>query len=125
MSAQGWQRPRASKRGKGSSDANAISIKDIVTFYGGEVREGKAASIRCFMHDDSRRSAVLNTYDNLVLCHTCGKGGNAVSVVMIMEKLEFKDALKRAIEISTGGSQSLRGSDRRGHAKVSKRTWNI
>ena len=99
MSAQGWQRPRSNK-GKGK--ANDIPIADIVKFYGGEVREGKAASIRCFMHDDSRRSAVLNTYDGLIFCHTCGKGGNAVSVVMIMENLEFKDALKRALEITAG-----------------------
>ena len=84
MSAQGWQRPRGSKRHKGSTDANTISIKDIVSNYGGEVKEGKAASVRCVMHGDSRRSAVMNTYDNLYFCHTCGKGGNAVNVVMVM-----------------------------------------
>jgi len=125
VSAQGWQRPRSGKRSKGSSDANAISIKDIVNNYGGEVREGKAASVKCLMHSDSRRSAVMNTYDNLYFCHTCGKGGNAVNVVMVMENLEFKDALKRALEITTGSGQSVRRQDRRGHLKVSKRSWNI
>ena len=99
MSAQGWQRPRSGKR-KGKSDTDAISIRDIVNNYGGEVREGKAASVKCIMHSDSRRSAVMNTYDNLYFCHTCGKGGNAVNVVMVMENLEFKDALKRALEIT-------------------------
>ena len=125
MSAQGWQRPRGSKRGKAQADTNAISIKDIVNYYGGEVKEGKAASVKCVMHNDSRRSAVINTYDNLYFCHTCGNGGNAVNVVMAMENLEFKDALKRALEIAAGGSQSLRGSNRRANAKVSRRTWNI
>jgi DNA primase len=123
VSAQGWQRPRSSK--KGQSEANTIPIAEVIKYYGGEVKEGRAANIRCFMHNDSRSSAVLNTYDNLVYCHTCGKGGNAVSVVMIMENLEFKDALKRALEITAGSGQSLRGSNRRANTRVSKRTWNI
>ena len=125
MSAQGWQRPRSNKRGKGKTDTNAISIRDIVNNYGGEVREGKAASVKCVMHDDRMKSAVMNTYDNLYFCHTCGKGGNAVTVVMIMENLEFKDALKRAVEITEGSGNSVRGSDRRSNAKVSRRSWNI
>lgn len=125
MSAQGWQRPRGSKRRKGSTDANAIPISDVVKSYGGEVKEGKAASVRCLMHNDSRRSAVINTYDNLYFCHTCGKGGNAVNVVMVMENLEFKNALERALEIAAGSGNEVRGSNRRGHSKVSRRTWNI
>ena len=122
MSAQGWQRPRSNKR---QDEAKSIPIADVIKYYGGEVKEGRAANIKCFMHNDSRSSAVLNTYDNLVYCHTCGKGGNAVSVVMIMENLEFKDALKRALEITAGSGNAVRGSNRRGHTKVSRRTWNI
>ena len=125
MSAQGWQRPRSGKRGQGSSDANAVSIKAVVSYYGGEVKDGKAAPVKCVLHNDSRASAVINSYDNLYYCHTCGKGGNAVNIIMIKEELEFRDALKRAHEILAGSGQSLRGSDRRGNAKLSKRSWNI
>ena len=125
MPAQDWERPRAGKRRKGQTDTNAIPITDVVRSYGGEVREGKAASVKCVMHNDSRRSAVMNTYDNLYYCHTCGKGGNAVNVVMVMEELEFKDALERALEITVGSGKQIRGSNRRGNSKVSRRTWNI
>lgn len=125
MSAQGWSRPRSGKRGKESFDTNAISISAIVSNYGGEVKEGKAASVKCVMHNDGRRSAVINTYENLYFCHTCGKGGNAVNVVMEIENLGFKDALERAIEIDAGGGKSVRGSNRRGNSKVSRRTWNL
>ena len=123
MSAQGWQRPRSGKKGK--DQASLISIADVVRHYGGEVREGKASAVRCVMHDDRMKSAVINTYDNLYFCHTEGKGGNAVSVVMIMENLEFKDALKRALEITASGGQQVRGSSGRSHTKVSRRSWNI
>lgn len=124
MSAQGWSRPHSSKRRK-ETDAKAISIAAVVNNYGGEVKEGRAASVKCVMHNDGRRSAVINTYENLYFCHTCGKGGNAVNVVMEMESLEFKDALKRALEIDAGSGNEVRRSDRRGNARVSKRTWNL
>jgi hypothetical protein len=82
MPAQDWSRVRKAGRHKGSVDANSIPVGVIVAHYGGEVREGKSASVRCCIHNDSRRSAVINTYDNLYYCHTCGKGGSAVDVVM-------------------------------------------
>jgi len=106
MPAQDWSRVRKAGS-KGRVEANSIPIGVIVTHYGGEVREGKSASVRCCIHNDSRRSAVINTYDNLYYCHTCGKGGSAVDVVMEIENLEFKDALNRAIEITAGSGQSL------------------
>ena len=125
MTAQDWSRVVRKGRRKGTSDANAIPIDIIVKHYGGQVKEGKAASVRCCMHDDSRSSAVINTYDNLYFCHTCGKGGTAVSVVMEIEGLEFKDALKRASEIVVGSGGTIRGKSQRGNSGVSRRTWDI
>ena len=125
MSAQGWQRPRGSKRRTSQADTNAISIVAIVKYFGGQTKEGKAAPVKCSLHNDSRASAVMNSYDNLFYCHTCGFGGNAVTYVMHKEGLEFKDALKRALEIAAGSGDSLRRSNRRPHLKVLKRSWDI
>ena len=83
MSAQGWSRVVRKQRFKGAVDANTIPIAAIVANYGGEVREGRSSSVRCCLHNDSRRSAVINTLDNLYYCHTCGKGGNAVNLVWL------------------------------------------
>ena len=83
MSAQDWSRLRKNKGFKGKVNANDIPIDAIVRFFGGEVREGKSASVRCCLHSDSRRSAVMNTYDNLYYCHTCGKGGNAANICLL------------------------------------------
>jgi DNA primase len=125
MSAQDWSRVRKAGGFKGPVDANTIPIAAIVLHYGGEVREGRSASVRCCIHPDKRRSAVINTYDNLFFCHTCGKGGNAVNVVSIIENLEFKDALKRAIEIVAGSGHTLQQKPGRKGAGVSRRTWDI
>ena len=116
---------RSNRKTKGRIEATDIPIGAIVANYGGEVREGKAASVKCCLHSDSRRSAVINTYDNLYYCHTCGKGGNSVSIVCILENLEFKDGIKRAIEIATGSGATLRSGNKSKGAGRARRTWDI
>jgi len=125
MSAQDWSRVRKAGSTKGSALAKAVSISAIISHYGGEVREGRAVSVRCALHTDSRRSAVINTIDNLYFCHTCGKGGNAVNIVCILENLEFKDGLKRAIEIAEGSGTAIRTGDKSRGSRRPSRTWDI
>lgn len=125
MPAQDWSRVVHKGRRKTKTDANSISVAVIVAHYGGEVKEGKSASVKCCMHDDSRRSAVINTYDNLYYCHTCGKGGTSIDVVMEKEGLGFKDAAERATEIVTGSGNSIQSGSKRGSGRLSRRTWNI
>ena len=125
MPAQDWSRVVHKGRRKSKADANSISVAVIVAHYGGEVKEGKSASVKCCMHDDSRRSAVINTYDNLYYCHTCGKGGTSIDVVMEKEGLGFKDAAERATEIVTGSGNSIQSGSKRGSGRLSRRTWNI
>ena len=125
MPAQDWSRVVHKKRGKKTSDASSIPVALIVSYYGGEVREGKSVSVKCCIHDDSRRSAVMNTYDNLYWCHTCGKGGTSVDVVMEKENLEFKDAIKRANEIAVGSGHQVQSGTKRRGSRVSRRTWDI
>ena len=124
MSTQDWS--RSHKVGRHNSDeANSIPISPIVSYFGGEVREGREVAVRCVMHNDSRRSASMNTDKNLYYCQTCGRGGNAVNLVCILENLEFKDGLKRAIEIATRSGSEIRSSSKSGSAKRARRTWNI
>jgi DNA primase len=125
MPAQDWTRVVRTKRSKGNSDANTIPIADVVRHFGGEVKEGFNISVRCCMHDDSRRSAVIDTYNNLYYCHTCGKGGNAVNVIMELENLGFKDAIDRANEITAKSGSPVRGLNKRQGARLPRRTWDI
>ena len=125
MSAQDWSRVRKTRKYKGELDAKAVSISAIISHYGGEVREGRAVAVRCALHSDSRRSAVINTVENLYFCHTCGNGGNAVNIVCILENLEFKDGLKRAVEIAKGVGSEVRSSNKSRGSSRASRTWNI
>jgi DNA primase len=123
MPAQDWN--RLGKRRKGDVDANSVPIAPIVRFFGGEVREGQNVAVKCCLHSDSRRSAVMDTYNNLYFCHTCGKGGNAANIVCIIENLEFKDGLKRAVEIATGSGAAIRSRGKSRGAGRPSRTWDI
>ena len=125
MSAQDWSRVRKTKRFKGDVDANSVPIAAIVRYFGGEVRDGSPASVRCCLHNDSRRSAVIDVYNNLYYCHTCGKGGNAVNLVCILENLEFKDGLKRAVEIATRSGAEIRPANKSGGRNRALRTWDL
>ena len=125
MPAQDWSRVVRKKRGQSSSDANTVPIADVVRHFGGEVKEGFNISVRCCMHDDSRKSAVIDTYNNLYYCHTCGKGGNAINIIMELENLGFKDALERANEITAGSGSPLRTGNKRRGTRLPRRTWDI
>jgi phage/plasmid primase-like uncharacterized protein len=86
---------------------NPQFLIDVVRHYNGEVKEGISKAVRCFMHSDSHRSAVMTTLGNnagLYYCHTCGKGGDGYSLIMIMEGCDFVTAKQRATTISTANS---------------------
>jgi DNA primase len=125
MSTQDWSRVVRKGKRKGSVDASTIPIGEIVSFYGGEVREGRNVSVRCCIHNDTRRSAVIDTYGNLYFCHTCGKGGSGLDIIMEKEGIGFKDAVERADEILAGGGNAVRSESKRRNRAVPRRTWNI
>ena len=125
MPAQDWSRVGRKKRGQDSSDANSVSIAEVVRHFGGEVKEGRNISVRCCMHSDTRKSAVIDTYNNLYYCHTCGKGGNAVNLVCLLENMEFKDGLKRAVEIAAGSGATIRTTNNSRNSSRTRRTWDL
>lgn len=102
-----------------------LLIAPVVAHYGGEVREGKNVSVRCFLHPDKRRSAVIDTVKQVYYCHTCAQGGNAINLVMIKEGVDKKVAYKIAVGITGQSGQGVsRSAKRRGHS-LSRRTWDI
>lgn len=124
MPTQDWDRSHKGKRG--SAEANSIPIDAIVAFFGGEVRAGHGeVRVKCLMHNDSHRSASMNVDTNLYYCQTCGKGGNAVNIVCIMENLEFIDGIKRATEIASGSGAAIRTGNKSRGARRASRTWDI
>ena len=98
-------------------------LKAVVEYYGGEVREGYSKPVRCCFHDDSRRSAVMSTDGEkagLYFCHTCGIGGDAYSLLMWKEGVDFRVAFNRAADIAKRSGIDLSQKDKRGNGVLSK-----
>jgi DNA primase len=90
--------------------ANPQFLIDVIRHYDGEVKEGISKAVRCFMHRDAHRSAVMTTVGNnegLYFCHTCGKGGDGYNLIMIMEGCDFVTAKQRATAISSSSGGDL------------------
>ena len=91
-------------------------LKAVVEYYGGEVREGYSKPVRCCFHNDTRRSAVMSTDGEkagLYFCHTCGIGGDAYSLLMWKEGVDFRVAFDRAADIAKGFGYDLSQKDKR------------
>jgi len=100
-------------------------LKAVVEYYGGEVREGYSKPVRCCFHDDSRRSAVMSTDGEkagLYFCHTCGIGGDAYSLLMWKEGVDFRVAFDRAADIAKRSGIDISQKDKRGNGVLSKRS---
>ena len=73
----------------------AIDIVDVVGSYISLRRQGKAMTGLCPWHDDGRPSLQVNPDRQTYRCWVCDIGGDVVSFVMRMEKVEFREALEQ------------------------------
>jgi len=48
---------------------------------------------RCPVHDETHPSASINRAKGLFNCHACGAGGDAATIVMARENVEYRDAM--------------------------------
>lgn len=91
-------------------------LKAVVQHYGGETRDGYSRAVRCCFHNDTRRSAVMSTDGDkagLYFCHTCGIGGDAYSLLMWKEGIDFRVAFDRAADIAKRAGFDLSQKDKR------------
>jgi len=99
-------------------------LKAVIQHYGGEVRDGYSKPVRCCFHEDSHRSAVMSTDGEkagLYFCHTCGIGGDAYSLLMWKEGVDFRVAFDRAVDIAKRSGIELSQENKRGDGLLSKR----
>ncbi|MDH5525391.1 MAG: CHC2 zinc finger domain-containing protein [Desulfobulbaceae bacterium] len=58
-------------------------------------KTGKSYKGPCPFHDDNDPSFTVNPEENLWNCFGCNKGGDAIRFVELIDKVNFKEALKR------------------------------
>lgn len=104
--------------------ADADLLRAVIRHYGGEVRDGYSKPVKCCFHSDAHRSAVMSTDGDkagLYYCHTCGIGGDAYTLLMWKEGVDFRVAIERAIDIAKGSGIDIQSKDRRKDGLLSSR----
>lgn len=88
----------------------ASLIVDVLYHYGADrVPEGYGnRNMRCPFHDDRVASASVNVDEGLFYCHTCGVGGDAISLIRHAEGADFATAKRIYEEVFGGSSAELR-----------------
>ncbi len=69
-----------------------VDIVDVVSEYVDLERKGKNFFGVCPFHDDNNPSMSVSPQKQLFKCFSCGAGGNAVTFVMNIENVGFRDA---------------------------------
>ena len=69
--------------------------------------------VKCPFHPDSHASASVNLSEGLFNCFGCEIKGDAITLLMVNEKVEFSEAKRVAQELANGASSSV---SRRAHA---------
>lgn len=64
--------------------------------------------VKCVLHGDSHASATVNLDTGLFYCHVCNLGGDAITLIMQAEGLNYVDAKRRAETIVTDGGGEVR-----------------
>ena len=70
---------------------NATSLPDLVSHYTKLNRYNQAL---CPFHADKNPSLSVSPKKGLWYCHACCKGGDVFKFLMLIEKIEFPDAVK-------------------------------
>src|SRR5690606_27517969 len=86
----------------------------VLQFYSGDwqppVDKGRRwTPCLCPFHDDDHPSASINFEGDAFNCHGCGEKGNAISLIMRKEGLNYRQALEFAEKLSPGGAEQVRG----------------
>ncbi len=74
-------------------DSSILEVADklLIRYHG---NTGNYRRCRCFMHADRHPSMWFKLSNNTWYCAVCGKGGDAITLVMEHEKLSFDDAVR-------------------------------
>ena len=71
-------------------------LEAVFNHYGLTLPLGGEKSILCPVHDDSRKSASVNSDKGVWVCYACNASGSGIQIIMAREKLTYPEARKWA-----------------------------
>lgn len=95
-------------------------LEAVFAHYGLELPLGGEKSIHCPVHDDSRKSASVNSDKGVWVCYACSAAGSGIQIVMAKENLTYPEARSWA-EKNIGKEKQMTVSSSRTTRKVGTR----
>ena len=71
-------------------------LQAVFSHYGLDLPLGGEKSILCPVHDDSRRSASVNSDKGVWVCYACNGRGSGIQIIMARENLTYSEARRWA-----------------------------
>ncbi|MEU3709028.1 CHC2 zinc finger domain-containing protein [Streptomyces catenulae] len=101
------------------------ALEAVLDHYGVDINSQRAMGMtRCPLHEDNTPSFSYNIDRGLWKCHSCGRGGDAYTLIMEKEGIDFVGAraLAASLALATrdvgGGNEHLSGSAYSGRRAV-------
>lgn len=95
-------------------------LEAVFRHYGLDLPLGGDKSIHCPVHDDSHKSASVNSDKGVWVCYACNGGGAGIQIVMSRENLTYPEA--RTWAEKNIGKQSKTQAPMRGRKSNSRWT---
>jgi DNA primase len=73
---------------------NNIDIVDVISKYVPLKRSGSNFSGNCPFHNEKTPSFMVSPSKQIFKCFGCGKGGNVITFVQEIERIDFRDTVK-------------------------------
>ncbi len=67
-------------------------LQAVFSHYGLDLPLGGEKSILCPIHDDSHKSASVNSDKGVWVCYACNGRGSGIHIIMARENLTYSDA---------------------------------
>lgn len=71
-------------------------LQAVFSHYGLDLPLGGEKSILCPVHDDSHKSASVNSDKGVWVCYACSGRGSGINIIMARENLTYPEARKWA-----------------------------
>lgn len=76
-------------------EARRIGILEVARRLGLEPRKaGREWTVSCPFHEDRTPSMGINTEKGVFYCHSCGRGGDGLQLMMDVRRVDFVEAVK-------------------------------
>lgn len=96
-------------------------LEAVFNHYGLDLPQGGEKSILCPVHDDSHKSASVNSDKGVWVCYACAGAGSGIQIIMAREHLTYPEA--RSWAEKNIGKELRNNTPARGKARRSSGRW--